>query len=955
MTYTTGAVNSRTPTLFSAPLRLCSAFLLVLAFTAAAQETKLLLDFEQQTDLKGWEFKKGSAALSTEHVTHGQKCLKVSANEYMSSWRFPKDWSGYDSLDIDMFNDGTEAVTGYLLVGDGPWKAKGNSYWNRHNGGFNLLPGANTVSISVNGLYRGEAGGRNHDIKTNIDPHEIVRIDFGFTCKQATASVFIDNLRLVKESRPEGILAFDFGPPSQVIFPGFAPITWNTVYGKSGVTAGLKHAAWGPNSARDDGFPTRLYQDFVQLTDTEFVADVPNGKYNVWLVFDDLGYWGGEQARFSKRWVENGGKTVWSETRDPDDYLFHFENIEPKSGDNVWDVYMKYLFEPKRFSAVAAGGKLGLTFRGEGVSACKVAALIIYPEAKKEEAEKWIAEVEARNRKEFETKAVLLGPKEPYTNQVYVPDSDFKWGVPSLADDISLLDKCDFEQRKLDRVAARGQRVSFTFAVRREKFSVKGALQSKLPSELSLSVSDLKGPGCDIPASQVDVRYVWHSIRRNCNEIAFQISPEGLRRFGGSGLWMVDQKQPYAGLNLTRQFWITVRVPESAKLGSYRGEIAIGPLTFDQAPLRIPISLDVLDLTLDEPDFAMGYYGFGVPFSEPEKRRKAMRDLFTILRENGMNCICGGPNIRFSGFEADGKPKLDFAACDEYFQIARECGFTREFNSYGGPGMVEGLHDGYVIGETGHKWEKQTGKPFPELLKIVWGAVKEHAEKEHWPPIAYGFTDEPRVIETARAQVELMKTYREAVPFVKIGGSYSVKWDESPLEKEIQNIFKTLVWSALNLHTQTDLDKAKEFGRELYIYNQGRTRFSFGAYQWAEFHKGIRGRIQWHLLALHGYQFFDLDGREPDTAMINWGRNEIIPTIHLARCREGADDFRFAVTLWNRAQKAKDTPEGKAAIAFLEDVSAKIPIGHNARPDGFMDDETFRNTCAQHLRALMRK
>jgi hypothetical protein len=36
----------------------------------------------------------------------------------------------------------------------------------------------------------------------------------------------------------------------------------------------------------------------------------------------------------------------------------------------------------------------------------------------------------------------------------------------------------------------------------------------------------------------------------------------------------------------------------------------------------------------------------------------------------------------------------------------------------------------------------------------------------------------------------------------------------------------------------------------------------------ARLHKGIRGRMQWHLLALHGNQFFDLDGREPDTAML---------------------------------------------------------------------------------------
>ncbi len=35
--------------------------------------------------------------------------------------------------------------------------------------------------------------------------------------------------------------------------------------------------------------------------------------------------------------------------------------------------------------------------------------------------------------------------------------------------------------------------------------------------------------------------------------------------------------------------------------------------------------------------------------------------------------------------------------------------------------------------------------------------------------------------------------------------------------------------------------------------------------------------MQWHLLALHGYQFFDLDGREPDTAMINWTSQGIVP------------------------------------------------------------------------------
>jgi hypothetical protein len=144
----------------------------------------------------------------------------------------------------------------------------------------------------------------------------------------------------------------------------------------------------------------------------------------------------------------------------------------------------------------------------------------------------------------------------------------------------------------------------------------------------------------------------------------------------------------------------------------------------------------------------------------------------------------------------------------------------------------------------------------------------------------------------------------------------------------------------------------KQMGKGIHIYNQGRTRYSFGAYQFAEWRKGVRSRMQWHLLALHGYQFFDLDAREPDTAMINWTSAGIVPTIHLPRCREGADDFRYAVTLWNLAQKKADAPAAKDAIAWLEKVSADIPVDARKPPAGFMDDETFRATCIAKIREL---
>lgn len=313
-----------------------------------------------------------------------------------------------------------------------------------------------------------------------------------------------------------------------------------------------------------------------------------------------------------------------------------------------------------------------------------------------------------------------------------------------------------------------------------------------------------------------------------------------------------------------------------------------------------------------------------------------------------MNSFSGGPAIPFSGLDEAGKPKLDFRACDEFFPTAKECGFTKPVYAYDGPAMVEGLNQG--------GWEQKTGKPLKELLPIVWNAVREHAAKEGWLTVNYGFIDEPRVLEPAQQQLALLKAYRESVPFVRTGGFYSVDWSKAdPLHAAIQDLFRTMTWSGLNLWTQVDLEKGKELGREVHIYNQGITRYTFGAYQWAAMQKGVRGRMQWHLLALHGYQFFDLDGREPDTAMINWGRSEIIPTIHLARCAEGAADFRLAVTLWNAAQKRRDSAAGQAAIGWLEDVGRRIAPGQRERPQGFMDDETFRETCAAHLKTLAGK
>ncbi len=917
----------------SSSVKMVFAVSLVAAIAASrATESRVIADFESADDFRNWEFKTKSQRLVEEHVTHGKSALAISANEYMNNFR-KQDWSGYDSLDVDIFVAAEEPVAVSVLIGDEAWKTK-STYWNRYNGSFNLRPGANTLSIPVEGLFRGEAGSRNNDLKSNIDPKAIIRLDIGFQCKSANGTLYLDHMRLTKESRPEGVLAFDLGPESQVVFPGFTPVSWNTVYGKNGRTFGLRFPAGGPNSARDDTFPTRLYQDYVVMEGNEFQADVPEGLYHVWLVYDDCGYWGGEEARHRSRKVTSNGATLWSEDRGdegPTDYLYRFENIEPKPGQSVWDLYVKDLFTPKRFDATVKGGPLRLHFESDGALGSKVAALIIYPDSKKDDGAKYAAEVETRNRAEFESRAIFMGPKPAAVAPAPAP-AGFTWGYVPLETDFSFFD-LPANRDTPKTLAARGERVSLSFAVRAEK---------DFGGPVAIVPSELKGPAGTIPASGVECRVIRHGTHRTYNNIAYTIAPETVRVIDG------DLKlEKY----LTRQFWITIKVPADAAGGLYSGSLK---LSAEDLALEVPVSLDVVPVALDEPDFAMGPFGIHVP-EGIAGRKKALRDLFTILKENGMNSFSGGPGIQFSGLDAAGKPKLDFAACDEFMLAARDAGFSKEVCSYGGPGMVQNLHDGYIIGETGHAWEKKTGKTMGELLKIVWTAVDEHAKAAKWLPIAYEMTDEPRVAETCRAQLELMHLYREHVPFVDIGGSYSVNWTHSdPFETEMQNIFKTLNFSSLNSHSQTDFDKAKELGKRIYIYNQGTSRYSFGAFQWAEFRKGARGRMQWHLLALHGWQFFDLDGREPDTAMINWGRKEVIPTLTLVRCREGADDFRFATTLWNLAEKKKDTPEGKAAQEWLDELARKIAPGQNSAPKDFISDDAFRGGCAERIRGLLK-
>lgn len=918
---------------------------LVLAVTwggvARGQDVKILCEFEEESSVKEWEIRSGATRLVEEGATQGKRALEIEFDPkgeyhgaYMFWYRVHRDWSPYDALILDVLNPCQEPVSGYTLIADKAWEEKGRSYWNRHNGGTTFAPGRTEWMIPVKGLYRGEAGSRNNDIKRNIDPDSIVRVDFGFGDKGKTGRIVIDNLRLVRLERPNGVWAFDFGPPSQPLMLGWSPVSHETRYSPQ-----QKFGWWPPGAApwsgaaRDTTFGTPLLQDFCEAGGYNFRVDAPAGAYRVHVFYENSGYWGGEQARHRERRILANGKAVWSDTRTDGSAhaLFRFENVEPV-GVDLWDTYMEAdLARPAVFEAEAAEEGLTFRFEADRVWGSKIAGLVLH-QVDDANAEKWVKRQLEQIESEFRKKAVPLDPPaKPFDppgpwresgliawpvdiGETIQPNS-VPAAVPASPDAVSL-----------SRTAVRGEYEAICLALRP---------QVDL-GECHLSLEPF--PESARLSSKVQV--VWYNTSRDFSSVAYHIRPHTLR----------EQAKVALPKDVTREIVVTVRVREDAPAGDYRAALVIQKAD-GSTLLKTPLRLSVKSVTLSrKTDYLMGFFGLMPTDLLPEERRwDALEEILEMLQSHGMNAVSGGPSWQLKGWK-DGKPEIDFGEMDRFFELLRKHGFTGAINGYGGLRFSH-LHQGYEKGEAAATVERESGKPYAEAFMLAWKELDAHARQANWPTLFYAMCDETRVRDAAERELEFMQLMAKAsnaYPLtVRTSGSYSVHFNQRPANKDDllywhQRFFEALDVSSLNLHDESVMAEAKRLGKEIHIYNQGTSRYSFGLYQWSEYRKGVRARWQWHLDILHGYQFFDLDGREPDTAMICYGRNAIYPTIHLERCREGAEDFYLFQTLWNLVEeKRKQGAPDEQVIAagdLLKTMEAQVKLSQRTPPEGFDAD-----------------
>ncbi len=915
----------------------------ILALSCApcrAEETRVLCDFEGPESLRLWEVNAGTAAFVAEGVTQGQRALQITFDPagpyhpaYINSYRLSRDWSQFDALVLDVTNPNPQPIPGYVLVGDAAWQQKGSSYWNRHNASRTLAPGRTEWIIPLRGMYRGEAGSRNNDIKRDIDPDSIVRLDFGFGARGTSGRVIIDGLRLVKAARPAGVWAFDFGPPSQAVMLGWTGVSHETRY------AGAQGFGWGPRGGapwdgadRDTTFGPPLLRDFCEAGGYEFHMDAPPGRYSVLVIYENCGYWGGEQAMQRTRRILADGREAWREER-PDGQahvLYRFEDVEPVGAD-LWDAYMaEEIARPVAFDVQVAQGGLTLRFEADRAWGSKLSALALHRTGDAA-ATGWLREQLDLVADEFRRTAVCLdAPAAPLA----VPPAWRERGLVAwpvgIEETITPNSTPPASLAPPDGVAASG------LAVRGEYEPLCVAVRPLRDlGACTVELEPLAGPS-ELAGEASIVRY---GTSRGFNSIAYRVAPHTLRPAG-----TVDLAK-----DVTREIIVTVRTDRASPAGKYAGALKVLSAG-GETLLRVPLRLSVRPVILRrDTEFLMGFFGLMPPSSVPDERRwDLLAQTLTMLREHGMNAVSGGPNWQLAGWQK-GEPVIDFGEMDRFFGLLREHGFARLLNGYGGVRFV-GLHErwGYEKGRVGAEVERQSGLPYEDALMRCWRAVDAHARPQGWPTIFYAMCDETRVRDKAERELEFMgmmaKVSRTFPKTVRTSGSYSVNFAARPQDRDDlaywhQRFFEALYISSLNGHDETVMAEARKLGKGIHIYNQGRSRYSFGLYQWSEFRKGVRARWQWHLSSLHGYQFFDLDGREPDTAMICYGRDRIYPTIHFERCREGAEDFYLYQTLWDLVERARAEGRQTAAVAaaadLLEGLTAQVKLNQREAPEGF--------------------
>jgi len=711
---------------------------------------------------------------------------------------------------------------------------------------------------------------------------------------------------------------FDFGTASSPVWAGFKQVTHKTLYTRElgygwDKTDRLRSLAAGGRSS--PGAPDALMGDYVHANGRDFVVDAPRAQYRAVAYVD--GYQLHGRVRFRGYRIRVAGKDVarFDWTHDQflsSDYFFKDWDRDFDPEDAVWERWADKLHRTETFDVTPVNGRIRINFSRD----MQVFGLIIYPTDKEGEAKKAIERLDERRKQEFyETFFPRAIPEPEPLPRLSASDQARGYLVSSrhVFEPIGFhaAPKREEMNRPLEMFASLGEYETASFTV----------LPLADLEKVTVSVGDLRGTNSAIPASALKLeclRYRWAKSGPN-------VSPRGVI--------LMPWTSVSAPKRYNRRFFLTVKVPPKTQAGIYSGEVRIA--VSGRPTMTLPVRLRVLPFrlpTITQCGLSAGYYYYPARqtfyfdrmnnVKSPLWEKWIERDL-RLMKDYNLNGFqAQSYSVKVLDYDklAAGDPaSIDFSMLDRDLAICRKMGMD-------GAGLIftQFIHNALVGSRLKLKMDSEA---YAVRARSFFQLLGEHVRKQGGPELAAWLTDEVRETGLQSWNLNHDKTLRlcrmvKAAPGIRT--SLTLMSDRGGNKDYTDlvpacDVTQTHFWDK----SARIIETANKGGHELWSYNSGRSRYSWGV---QVYRLNGKGRWQWHYYTIIDRPYSPVTLRR--YAVVYFTPDTILPTPAIVESREGLDDYRYIKMLEQLLQKGTGSAEARRdAQKALDDVRNLPPFG----------------------------
>lgn len=434
----------------------------------------------------------------------------------------------------------------------------------------------------------------------------------------------------------------------------------------------------------------------------------------------------------------------------------------------------------------------------------------------------------------------------------------------------------------VQRAMAGGEREARLFACPGEYEPFSFLLRPKVAlQDVFITATALSGPGAVIPETDVTVASVEHFLGE------------------GRDILMGLGRKWNMAAHSTEYFWCTIRVPPTAKPGTYTGQVKVTDK--DGVVGTIAITLEVLPIELADPPFALGYN-----YSSPKDNKELALHL-ADMRRHGMTCVAPLYNFHLPVHDTD---TSEFG---QFIEAYKKAGFPAPL--YFATPMNLQLSElaGYGS-ETTKRWQQK----YIKVMRLL------HAEaQKHGVPVLFSIGDEltNKGIEGVKIAENLARFVWEELPEIATTSDMNGYMEVMAMAPYLNVATFNNGWDGIDHHNKGRTLMNKAFILELqqktgaipWFVNAGTGRFPFGFFFWKMTKYGVRGKVEW---------YYNL--RNERGSVVRTHEGTVYPTLDYERSREGIDDLKYLCKLESLVAEAKKSGKAEAERKAAEELLAKL-------------------------------